>query len=1011
MAKIPTYESRATPSGSVVRPATPDYSIDIAQKLVGAANKVLDAKAIDEGFKQGKIEQQKALEEGRGFLEQEGYTLRSEAFNKGANAAYVAGMKTKAEQELTTLATEINDPLSKIPINERVNTYNERKEEIRNNYFQTLPAHLQGDLGGYFDSIAFRYGEQVFANQRNLEVNEIKATIANRVDTALETLPALIRDFGYENNQALEEQFGDIVAAIDEGLGTLSPSTAVAYKEQLKTSIQVGALESAYNKAEDKEAFIKDLEAGGDVYKSVMQDINETYFDGDVVEELEASGPGGYKTLAKQFEAQLKNEKLEMVVERNDWTNDFNQSMALFKSGIDPNYPRPDEEEMKRLGFTDAQIDSKLLEYDLNMEIYPDVIGAKTNSNIENKTSLVDLNKELNTLVKKENKTAEDRIEIGVIQAKIEGIGSIYEQQVEAMQSGNPSVLLDMAGIEYDTTTEQGIDAYHTTITNKYGMSPDDHMVAPKAQVEQDAQIFSSGDFTAIYGEGGLADKYGKHFEKFIADAGLTGTGHSTVAITSNVNPNYANQMFNALQDYSKNMEQIKIKDKTFTSEDGAFTEFQSAFEDEFGEYYQSMGDMAPDIIQAYEGMFLQAYNATGNSKMATTEIIKQANNAFQTFEHRGLKMMLPVTVSGEALTSEIDNFIANPQKYGIVTGSLFDINDFKKDLDDNTFDNYAITLDGGKIKLVNPANTMGYTTFAQKRPSGPGELMYSNSIKLLADIPENTETVDVVDIWEYDTTVAQEVDVQEEVDVVTPQITEQGEITATTETAIDTQTVQTNQTTTYEDKVDQKIQTKIAKALEEEQAYQQFVESQTPGAMINQMQSNIERFDKDGDGNVMGEELVEMRETLEQEQVQEPTPYTVSQQAEDLLFEYKKLENAPIDPDAGTLTSDGAEQDVLNAVSMYVKSGKITESIIQMLAQIESFSALENDAIASEVLLNWKDNMNRTTIGDAPTRMSPIMALYDYVRELEDANVVDTRQQVYDDVVQTYNGVDYIQF
>ena len=85
------------------------------------------------------------------------------------------------------------------------------------------------------------------------------------------------------------------------------------------------------------------------------------------------------------------------------------------------------------------------------------------------------------------------------------------------------------------------------------------------------------------------------------------------------------------------------------------------------------------------------------------------------------------------------------------------------------------------------------------------------------------------------------------------------------------------------------------------------------------------------------------------------------------------------------------------------------------MLAQVESFSALENDVVASEVLLNWKDNMNRTTKTNPPTRMTPIQALYDYVRELEDANVVDTRQQILDDIVQTgpeqFGSVEYIQF
>lgn len=970
MAKIPTYESRRTPSGSVVRPNLPDYTVDIAQGLVKASNKILDAKAIDEGFKQGKIEQQQALESGAGFVEQQGYTLRSEAFNKGANAAYVAGMKSKAEQELSSLATEINDPLSKVPIADRVTTYNERKEEIKNDYFQSIPSHLQGDLGGYFDSLGFRYGEQVFANQRNLEVGEIKATIAGRVDTALETIPALIRDGGYNNNADLEDQFADIVAAIDEGLGTLSPATAQVYKEKIKTAMQVSALQRAYNEADDKQAFIDDLAAGGDAYKKVMQDINESFFDGDTIEELEATGPGGYKTLSKTLQQELNNEKVGMAVDRSIWAQDFNQAMALYQSGVDPDYVF-DEQQMKDLGFSDTEIAKKKVQFQLAEEIYPDIIGAKTESYISNKTTLQTLNKEYNVLAAKENKTAEDRIQLGIMKAKIDGIAGVYEQQVTAIAEGNPNLLLDMAGIEYDTSTPEGLTAYHTTIMNKFGLGPNDMKVAPQDQLDTDRATFESGDFAAIYGEGGLKDKYGKYFEKFIADAGLTNTGQQTVAIASNINPNYSNQMFNAIQDMEANIAKAKKIDSEFAGSEGALETFTIAFEEEFKEFYMGNADMSEDIVTSAQAMFIQTYLRTGNTEKALQSVKQNYNKIFQKYEHRGMKLMLPYNVSAETVTNNIEDFIANPQKYGIHTGSLFDITDFKKDIEDNTFDNYTLAYDGGQIKIINPENAMGYTTIFKRLPSATGELTYTNNIDLLENNEnvEQNETVDVVDSWEYDTTIAVENNA--------------------------------NETTTFAESVDNTIQTKLAEFEEQEKAYNEQQNDFNPGFFYEKMQKNIERFDKDGDGNIMGDELTEMRETLQAERIDEPTPYTLDQQREDLVMAYSKLESKPIDTYAGTITSDGAQQDTLQAISVYIKDGNMSESIIQMLIEMEAFEGLENDEIATEVLLSWKDNMNRTTKTNPPTRMTPIQALYDYVRDLEQDILPSPAEETLDAQVQ----------
>ena len=101
------------------------------------------------------------------------------------------------------------------------------------------------------------------------------------------------------------------------------------------------------------------------------------------------------------------------------------------------------------------------------------------------------------------------------------------------------------------------------------------------------------------------------------------------------------------------------------------------------------------------------------------------------------------------------------------------------------------------------------------------------------------------------------------------------------------------------------------------------------------------------------------------------------------MLLIYSKLDNPPQDLYVGTISSDARMQPVLQAISMYVKDGNITEFIIHALSELESFKGLNNNEVASEVLLNWKDNMERTTKTKPATRMTPIQALYDYIDDL----------------------------
>ena len=979
MAKIPTYQSRGTPSGRVARPNLPDYTVNIANKVVNASNKILDAKAVDEGYKAGKEEQANNLELNNQLLEQPGYTLRSEAYNKGANAAYVAGMKTKAEDGLTDIAMELNDPLSTVPIDDRMKIYEEKKNALRGDFVTDIPSYLQADLSNYFDSLDTRYGNQVFNNQRNLQVNEIKTTIANRVDNALDNFPALIRDGGYLENELLEEQFSDLVAAIDEGLGIISPATALNYKQNLKQIMQVSAIQNAYDNAEDKEAFIQDLEQGGDIYKNIMRDVNESFFDGDEDVELPATGVGGYKTLAKSFRVDLKNDKALMATDRAIWEQDATTALNLYKAGVNPDYVF-DAQQMKGLGFSDVAIEKYRSSFEIANEVYPEIIEARSTAPNDNKNLLKALQSEFYQLQAKDSLTSEDRKDLLIIQAQIEGVGLVLANQQKYISDGDINLLMDQAGITYDTSTTAGLQDYHNKALTNFGLSSDLMKVAPQSQIDADKELFMSGNFADVQS---LADKYGKYFETFIVDAELQGTGYETVGVMFNQNPKLAEQMFNAIQDFEKNDKTAKNINANYSGAEGDLSVFVSAFQDEYLDFIVGNQDMANDITNAAQALWLQTYIRTGDENKATKGVLDNFSKNFQKFDFNGMKVILPNGVDTNIIRDKLQKFADHPQKFGIMTGSNFDINDFKEDFADNTFDNYGLALDGGKLKIINKENAMFVTTIVKKLPSASGELTYTNSIVINdneQDNVEHLETKDTVDIWDYESNITN--------------VTADGD-----------------QTVSYNQSIDNQI---TAKEIEYETQKTLFdnKEKQNSENINLDVYDKYKEFDTDGDGNISGSEYANLLEAQQNNRVEEPLPITTYEQIETMLFEYAKLKNPPVDEYVNTVSKDRATQDQLQAISMYIKNGELTDYIIDYLSDLESFSALRNDAVATEVMLNWKDNMSRTTDEKPPVIMTPIHALYDFVRDLEDSNNSSQSEALLNEIIETTeDGTQYIPF
>ena len=154
MAKIPTYTSKRTPTGNIKRPNLPDYSVDIAQKAVKYANKILDIQAEEEGLQEGF----EAINEGTTSIQDaekaSSFTIRGSAYKKGARNAYIAKTKTDLESQLTELYADTE-------INANSEAFGEKVNQIRENITASTPSSLAPALLPEVDKVLGNYSNLV----------------------------------------------------------------------------------------------------------------------------------------------------------------------------------------------------------------------------------------------------------------------------------------------------------------------------------------------------------------------------------------------------------------------------------------------------------------------------------------------------------------------------------------------------------------------------------------------------------------------------------------------------------------------------------------------------------------------------------------------------------------------------------------------------------------------------------------------------------------------------------
>ena len=316
MAKIPTYESRRVPIGNIKRPNMPDYSVDLAQKAVKYANKVLDIKAEEEGLQQGFEEVNQGTTTIQEAEKASSFTIRGNAYKKGARNAYIAKTKTDLESQLTELYADTE-------LNANSELFNEKINEIRDNISANTPSSLAPALLPEIEEVLGNYSNLVRQNEIEITDQKNTVTILDRFETVL--MPRIQKNL--RDGEIVEKDFAEGLAILEDLLdrNKISASDFAKNKNVLFNSLITPIFENEFRSATDQSQFLEDLQ-NGDKFDEIMQKVYAQY--GDEYDEVLGKGSfpinldiTSHETIVAGLESQFKSEAKLFKAEQKQYSS------------------------------------------------------------------------------------------------------------------------------------------------------------------------------------------------------------------------------------------------------------------------------------------------------------------------------------------------------------------------------------------------------------------------------------------------------------------------------------------------------------------------------------------------------------------------------------------------------------------------------------------------------------------------------------------------------------------
>ena len=731
MAKIPTYSSKFTPRATFTKPVPVKGVVENINKIANYANTIADTQteisAYEKGFKQPQKSQSFVASD-------DSFSIASQSYRKGAQAAYVGNFKTRAENEINEYANEHQyEP----------EQYKKKFDVYKTKALSDVPSSLLPDLTNWMNTIGNRVNRTVTSNKLNYDLKQQVADIEQRYDVLLPQLSSSIKNEGYDTNASINF-YAEIISTI-KGLEeqNVNPSSVLKLKKNLRNEIITSSLINEFNNSDDKQAFILKVKEGK--VSDILEDVNDTF-------KVEGFETGQNLTttesikFANQLNTLLRADIATSKVERQTYVEKFNNWYDTSIQGLDAG-EIPSLDEARSLLFDDTKIADFQKKIELIETVTPSINETRFSSLSEGQNILKEAQAQYATLLQ-QKPSAQRNEDLIIAQTKIDSISKIVDFKQSAINEGNPFKILSLQGISYGFDDENEIAKTHNLIKSNVGISGDRMLLMPKGNLEAYKSEFEDADSqaNALAVAAKHKAQFGKYTNHFLTDSELT-KGFRVVYDMIEQRPSDAGTVWQSLTDLKETEDALTNSRADFKTEKETFA---TRFNENFGDAFRGNAELYNDIYAGAYAYYTKNLSTIGDNEKAIDNTIKLFSNTggvYQYVDINNQTVFIPQGLNGVEIAKNVNDMLNNPHRYNITSSANFTIQDIVENKDE-----YTVVVEGGTAKIIQNSNILFAAEVFQKLPSGSKNFTYSDVIVHPQD-GSDTETsmIDFDETWSFD--------------------------------------------------------------------------------------------------------------------------------------------------------------------------------------------------------------------------------------------------------------------
>ena len=700
--KIPTYQEQKQASATFRAPTLQDGMSRVYKATAELGHNILDKQAAEEGETRGWEEvtqgtNKKSIKE---ISSKSEFTIRGQAYQKGARGAWVAQKNTEIDTELGNLFNTYKQTGDGESFQKDANKFRDKiAQETPSNMQKLLLPQLDRAIAGNVTKLAgiklsndIKYQAEVQEDRFNI----ITGNIADQIKTT-----------GDAGDQ-FAEAIGIINTMVEQGL--LDPSSINTYKDKLIVPIFEGEIQQYFNSlSDDKKAdFVETINNQGvDYFASLDTDNN-------IIAKIQKKYTEDLKEILPDFQfGRPSDSQLAKMIKKasTDWLKTKEKDTELINYGLKnleiqivDGYANKEKsvdefvtvESILNFGKIHNVDEDKINSLLRTHKIYSEAEALTTGIEI---MSLDDLEKQIKDADNRIS-TADDTTEEGLLaydinflakkqfQERIKGIADAYEN----------GTIYQFLAPDWEIKNAEDIIARRNWIAKKLGnMNPENIPLWDKKEKENFKSMLSSMSVNDLVNATGLVEQLGISLDdpSILAELELDITREAIILMDDQKTKNILAQ---SEIRFSEN--ELKLKSVV----DDADISKAKTIDGHVATTMSELSTLPPVEFNRIQQMVkLIAYDLVANSPVGEEEAVKQAYDLFLSvytptpIDLTGQTLLIPTKLATnfEATEDYVNELISNPVKYGLVLPDSTTIDQFD-------FENkVSIEQRNGKLVLV----------------------------------------------------------------------------------------------------------------------------------------------------------------------------------------------------------------------------------------------------------------------------------------------------------------------